>query len=119
MPTYEYACSNCGFHLEEFQSMKEDALIKCPNCGQNKLQKLIGAGTGVIFKGSGFYVTDYKKKNSTGSKPSSRKKEKTESPETKESKETKEIKEIKEKKESSESKSKDKGKDKKSDTKSK
>jgi putative FmdB family regulatory protein len=113
MPTYEYSCSNCGYIFEEYQSMKEDALLKCPKCGQNKLQKHIGAGTGVIFKGSGFYVTDYKKKNSTGSKQSSRKKEKTETPETKDSKETKE------KKETSDSKTKDKSKDKKSDTKSK
>lgn len=61
MPIYEYLCKNCGHHLEELQSMSEPPLTKCPICGYNTLQKLIGAGSGIIFKGSGFYETDYKK----------------------------------------------------------
>ena len=60
MPTYEYICSNCGHEFEQFQSMKAGPLRKCPACGNNKLKRLIGAGAGVIFKGSGFYETDYR-----------------------------------------------------------
>jgi putative FmdB family regulatory protein len=61
MPIYEYSCNNCGHHFEEFQTMSEKPLVKCPKCGQETLKRLIGAGSGVIFKGSGFYGTDYKK----------------------------------------------------------
>lgn len=61
MPTYEYACSACGHELEVFQSMKDDPLRKCPKCRKLKLSRKIGLGAGVIFKGSGFYETDYKK----------------------------------------------------------
>ncbi len=60
MPTYEYRCDACGHVFEEFQSMKDDPLTKCPKCG-GKVQRLIGPGAGLIFKGSGFYLTDYKK----------------------------------------------------------
>ncbi|MGA0060934.1 MAG: FmdB family zinc ribbon protein [Planctomycetota bacterium] len=60
MPTYRYECQACGHTLEAFQSMTENALRKCPACGKQKLQRLIGAGAGVIFKGSGFYETDYR-----------------------------------------------------------
>lgn len=63
MPTYEYECGNCGHHLEIFQSMKDAPLKKCPECGKNKLQRLIGTGAGIIFKGSGFYETDYRSEN--------------------------------------------------------
>ncbi len=63
MPIYEYQCQNCGYLFEELQSMKEEPLVKCPNCGKNQLKKLIGSG-GIIFKGSGFYQTDYKKADS-------------------------------------------------------
>ena len=62
MPTYQYECSACGHELEKLQSMTEERLKKCPECGKNKLQRLIGTGGGIIFKGSGFYETDYKKK---------------------------------------------------------
>ncbi len=62
MPFYEYKCSNCGFELEEMQKMSDLPLIKCPECDKDTLQKLIGTGGGLIFKGSGFYLTDYKKK---------------------------------------------------------
>ncbi len=63
MPTYQYECDACGHGFEEFQSMTAAKLRKCPKCGKNKLQRLIGTGTGIIFKGSGFYETDYKKKS--------------------------------------------------------
>ena len=60
MPTYDYACKACGYRFEEFQSMSSDPLKKCPKCKKNQLQRLIGTGAGVIFKGSGFYETDYR-----------------------------------------------------------
>lgn len=61
MPTYEYLCEACGHELEAFQSMKEAPLLKCPKCGKKKLRRKIGTGAAIIFKGSGFYETDYKK----------------------------------------------------------
>jgi putative FmdB family regulatory protein len=61
MPTYEYACSKCGHHFEQFQSMKDEPLKQCPKCGKKALKRLIGHGGGLIFKGSGFYSTDYRK----------------------------------------------------------
>ena len=64
MPTYDYACASCGHTFEEFQSMTSDPLKKCPKCKKNKLERLIGSGAGVIFKGSGFYETDYKRSGS-------------------------------------------------------
>ena len=60
MPTYDYACAACGHRFEEFQSMSAAPLQKCPACKKSKLERLIGAGAGVIFKGSGFYQTDYR-----------------------------------------------------------
>jgi putative FmdB family regulatory protein len=60
MPTYAYECQGCGHGFEKFQSMTANALRKCPDCGERKLQRLIGPGAGVIFKGSGFYETDYR-----------------------------------------------------------
>lgn len=60
MPTYEYKCDNCSHQFEQFQSITANALKKCPQCGKLKLKRLIGAGGGVIFKGSGFYETDYR-----------------------------------------------------------
>ena len=72
MPTYQYECESCAHAFEEFQSMSDDKLIKCPKCKKNKLERLIGSGAGLHFKGSGFYETDYKKKsNSTKSKTKS------------------------------------------------
>lgn len=62
MPTYQYECTACGHQFEIFQSMTDDRLSKCPECGKKKLARLIGSGSGIIFKGSGFYETDYKKK---------------------------------------------------------
>ena len=63
MPTYEYECEGCQHSFEEFQSMSDKALRKCPECGKLKLRRLIGAGAGIIFKGTGFYETDYKRKS--------------------------------------------------------
>jgi len=60
MPTYDYLCKNCEHKFEEFQSITSSPLKKCPKCGKNKLQRLIGMGAGLIFKGSGFYSTDYR-----------------------------------------------------------
>lgn len=60
MPTYEYKCRNCDHVFEQFQSMKDAPLRKCPNCGKNTLERLIGTGAAIIFKGSGFYQTDYR-----------------------------------------------------------
>ncbi|QDU84704.1 Zinc ribbon domain protein [Planctomycetes bacterium Pla163] len=60
MPTYDYVCKACGASLEIFQSMKESAKRKCPSCGKLALERQIGAGAGFIFKGSGFYETDYR-----------------------------------------------------------
>jgi putative FmdB family regulatory protein len=60
MPTYEYACEACGHAFEEFQSMSAKPIKKCPKCGKNKVQRLISGGAGFIFKGSGFYETDYR-----------------------------------------------------------
>ncbi len=60
MPTYEYRCSECGHEFEEFQSITAKPIRKCPACGKNKVNRLIGRGAGLIFKGSGFYQTDYR-----------------------------------------------------------
>lgn len=71
MPTYDYACKNCGHRFEAFQSMRDDQLTTCPQCATESLQRLIGAGAGLVFKGSGFYLTDYKKSGSTPATASS------------------------------------------------
>jgi len=60
MPTYEYHCEACHHDFEEFQSMSEPPLVKCPKCGKKKLRRLFGTGAAVLFKGSGFYETDYR-----------------------------------------------------------
>jgi len=78
MPTYQYECSACGHELEIIQSMVGKRLTKCPKCKKNKLERLIGAGTGIIFKGSGFYETDYKKKTP----PASESKKETKAPDS-------------------------------------
>jgi putative FmdB family regulatory protein len=62
MPTYDYKCRDCGHQFEEFQSITAEPLSDCPECGGH-VHRLIGAGNGLIFKGSGFYITDYKKSN--------------------------------------------------------
>jgi putative FmdB family regulatory protein len=60
MPTYDYACDNCKHEFEEFQSITARPLKKCPKCARRTLRRLIGTGGGIIFKGSGFYQTDYR-----------------------------------------------------------
>jgi len=70
MPTYEYECSGCHKKLEAFQSMSDAPLKKCPKCGKPRLRRLIGAGAGVIFKGSGFYTTDYRSSSYDSAKKS-------------------------------------------------
>ena len=62
MPTYEYRCGACGHEFELFQSIRENHKRKCPECGKLKLQRLIGTGAAILFKGSGFYETDYRSK---------------------------------------------------------
>ena len=60
MPTYEYKCNKCGHRFERFQSIMAGPIRKCPECGKNAVERLISAGGGLIFKGSGFYITDYR-----------------------------------------------------------
>ena len=60
MPTYEYKCTACGHAFEQFQSMSAAPVKKCPQCGKSKVKRLLGTGAGIIFKGSGFYITDYR-----------------------------------------------------------
>ncbi len=60
MPTYDYKCDSCGHAFEKFQSISAAALKKCPVCGKLSLRRLIGTGAAILFKGSGFYQTDYR-----------------------------------------------------------
>ena len=92
MPTYEYICESCECEFEQFQSITAGPLRKCPQCGKHALKRLIGSGAGVIFKGNGFYETDYRsesykkaEKSEKGSadKGASEKKAKTESKDSK------------------------------------
>lgn len=82
MPTYEYVCAKCGYEFEKFQSMKDKPLTTCPECvrkkrGRGLVKRKLSGGAGLIFKGSGFYITDYRsegykqaaKKDSEASKP--------------------------------------------------
>ena len=76
MPTYQYECRNCGYRLEELQLISEPPLTHCPNCKTDSLARIIGTGAGLIFKGSGFYATDYRsesykkqKEKESGTKP--------------------------------------------------
>lgn len=61
MPTYDYECKGCGHTFDELQSFSEPALTKCPKCKKNKLERLFGGGGAIIFKGGGFYETDYRR----------------------------------------------------------
>ncbi len=77
MPTYEYACPDCGHEFEAFHAMSAAPVKLCPKCGKKKVKRLMSAGSGLIFKGSGFYITDYRsegykqaaKKESEAAKP--------------------------------------------------
>src|SRR5580704_2801661 len=60
MPTYDYVCDACGHKFEEFQSISDKLLKKCPKCKKSKLRRLFGTGAAIMFKGSGFYQTDYR-----------------------------------------------------------
>lgn len=60
MPTYEYQCDACDHKFEEFQSITAEPLTKCPSCKKKKVRRLFSAGGGLLFKGSGFYITDYR-----------------------------------------------------------
>jgi putative FmdB family regulatory protein len=73
MPTYDYECLDCGYTFEVFQKINESPLKNCPQC-KGTLKRLIGAGSGLIFKGSGFYITDYKKGSSKEKKKDETKK---------------------------------------------
>ena len=79
MPTYDYVCDACEHTFEEFQMMSAKVLKKCPECGKSKLRRLIGTGAGVIFKGGGFYETDYRsdayQKDAKADKPTEKKTE--------------------------------------------
>ena len=76
MPTYNYYCSDCDMHFSYFQKMSESPKSNCENCG-GKVERLITGGTGLIFKGSGFYLTDYKNgKKTTDNRPNSTQTEK-------------------------------------------
>jgi len=68
MPTYDYICENCGHKFERFQSITASPLRKCPVCGRIELKRLVGSGSGLIFKGSGFYQTDYRSESYKKSK---------------------------------------------------
>ena len=60
MPTYDYVCDACEHAFEEFQGFSDEVLTKCPKCGKKKLRRLFGSGAAILFKGSGFYETDYR-----------------------------------------------------------
>ena len=75
MPTYDYECDACGHEMELFQGINDPVKKKCPECGKNKLRRLFGSGAAIVFKGSGFYQTDYRsesyKKAAKADKPKS------------------------------------------------
>ena len=73
MPTYEYECLKCGKNFEVFQKITDKPLKKCPAC-EGEVKKLISTGCGLIFKGSGFYITDYKRKNASSHRSTCNKK---------------------------------------------
>jgi len=69
MPTYDYKCEACGHEFETFQSITDSPLKKCPKCSKRKLKRLIGMGAALIFRGSGFYCTDYRRSGAATSAP--------------------------------------------------
>src|SRR4051812_8902342 len=93
MPTYDYECDACGHEFELFQSISEPVQKKCPQCGKLKLRRLFGTGAAVVFKGSGFYQTDYRsdsyKKAAEKDKPASESKSEGKSDKSESKSETK------------------------------
>ena len=96
MPTYDYTCENCGYEFEQFQPITARPLRKCPECGKTSLKRLIGSGSGLIFKGSGFYETDYRsesykkaKKSEKNAADTTKKETKTETKDSKPTDKTK------------------------------
>lgn len=89
MPTYDYRCENCGHEFEQFQSITANSLKKCPECKKLKLNRLIGTGAAVIFKGSGFYQTDYRSDSYNKGKEAEKKSSEKKTETKKESKESK------------------------------
>jgi len=67
MPTYDYSCKSCGHNFEAFQRMTDERLLNCPQCNKPSLTRHIGKGAGLLFKGSGFYLTDYKNQSAVTS----------------------------------------------------
>ena len=86
MPTYDYECDACGHTFEEFQSISADVLVKCPKCGKKKLRRLFGTGAAIVFKGSGFYQTDYRSDSYKKAAAADKKSAETKSAEKKDSK---------------------------------
>jgi len=92
MPTYVYRCKACSYEFEEFQKIKDDPLVLCPSCKRETLARIIAGGAGLVFKGSGFYQTDYKNppkesiRTSHGDKNKSSKDSEKKSPASSESK---------------------------------
>ena len=87
MPTYDYECDACGHEMELFQGIKDPVKKKCPECGKNKLRRLFGTGGAIVFKGSGFYQTDYRsesyKKGEKAAKDATKKTSETKTSESK------------------------------------
>ena len=82
MPTYDYECSACGYTFEELQSFSDAPLTKCPKCKKKKLNRLFGGGGAILFKGSGFYETDYRRAGQANGDGKTEKNDKSESGET-------------------------------------
>ena len=78
MPIYEYVCKNCGYEFENFQSISSEPIKVCPKCGHESVQRKVSGGVGLIFKGSGFYCTDYTKNSSSAGSESESYKKKVE-----------------------------------------
>jgi putative FmdB family regulatory protein len=86
MPTYEYRCQFCHRTSEAFQRMSDAPLVKCPYCGKEQLERIVTGGAGVIYKGEGWYVTDYSKKSSGGKEAAKKTEAKTDTAKTETSK---------------------------------
>lgn len=98
MPTYDYICEGCGLEFEEFQSITAEPLKKCPQCGKRQLKRLIGSGSAVIFKGAGFYETDYRSESYKNGEKNAKEKPKKEKDKAKDKKPKKKEKPGKDKK---------------------